>query len=49
MPTRNVNLTADELDRYVATRIESGRVTENASEVMRGSSAHPGARRGAAV
>ena len=33
MPTRNVNLT-DELDRYVATRIESGRY-ENASEVVR--------------
>jgi antitoxin ParD1/3/4 len=33
MPTRNVNLT-EELDRYVATRIESGRY-ENASEVVR--------------
>jgi len=33
MPTRNVNLT-DELDRFVATKIESGRY-ESASEVMR--------------
>ena len=33
MPTRNVNLT-DELDRFVATRIENGRY-ENASEVVR--------------
>jgi len=33
MPTRNVNLT-DELDRFVATRIESGRY-DNASEVVR--------------
>ncbi len=33
MPTRNVNLT-DELDRFVATKIESGRY-ENASEVVR--------------
>jgi antitoxin ParD1/3/4 len=33
MPTRNVNLT-EELDRFVATRIESGRY-ENASEVVR--------------
>ncbi|MGC1417105.1 MAG: type II toxin-antitoxin system ParD family antitoxin [Candidatus Acidiferrum sp.] len=33
MPTRNVNLT-DELDRYVATKIKSGRY-ENASEVVR--------------
>ena len=33
MPTRNVNLT-DELDRFVATRIETGRY-ENASEVVR--------------
>lgn len=33
MPTRNVNLT-DELDRFVATKIESGRY-ENASEVIR--------------
>jgi antitoxin ParD1/3/4 len=33
MPTRNVNLT-DELDRFVATRIQKGRY-ENASEVVR--------------
>lgn len=33
MPTRNVNLT-DELDRFVATSVESGRY-ENASEVVR--------------
>ncbi len=33
MPTRNVNLT-DELDRFVLTKIESGRY-ENASEVVR--------------
>jgi antitoxin ParD1/3/4 len=33
MPTRNVNLTP-ELDRFVLTRIKSGRY-ENASEVMR--------------
>jgi len=33
MPTRNVNLT-EELDRYVASKIESGRY-ESASEVMR--------------
>jgi len=33
MPTRNVNLT-NELDRYVATKIKSGRY-ENASEVVR--------------
>lgn len=33
MPTRNVNLT-NELDRFVATRVESGRY-ENASEVVR--------------
>ena len=33
MPTRNVNLT-DELDRFVADKIESGRY-ENASEVVR--------------
>ena len=33
MPTRNVNLT-DELDRFVATRIKTGRY-ENASEVVR--------------
>ena len=33
MPTRNVNLT-EELDRFVATRIENGRY-ENASEVVR--------------
>jgi antitoxin ParD1/3/4 len=33
MPTRNVNLT-DELDRFVATNVESGRY-ENASEVVR--------------
>ena len=33
MPTRNVNLT-DELDRFVLTRVESGRY-ENASEVVR--------------
>jgi antitoxin ParD1/3/4 len=33
MPTRNVNLT-EELDRFVYSRIESGRY-ESASEVMR--------------
>jgi antitoxin ParD1/3/4 len=33
MPTRNVNLT-DELERFVLTKIESGRY-ENASEVVR--------------
>ena len=33
MPTRNVNLT-DELDRYVLTKVKSGRF-ENASEVVR--------------
>jgi antitoxin ParD1/3/4 len=33
MPTRNVNLT-DELDRFVAAKIKSGRY-ENASEVVR--------------
>jgi len=33
MPTRNVNLT-DELDRFVAGSVESGRY-ENASEVVR--------------
>jgi antitoxin ParD1/3/4 len=33
MPTRNVNLT-DELDRFVAKKIKSGRY-ENASEVVR--------------
>lgn len=33
MPTRNVNLT-EELDRFVASRIESGQYA-NASEVMR--------------
>jgi antitoxin ParD1/3/4 len=33
MPTRNVNLT-DELDRFVLTKVESGRY-ENASEVVR--------------
>jgi len=33
MPTRNVSLT-DELDRFVASRIDSGRY-ENASEVVR--------------
>ncbi|HEY1904219.1 MAG TPA: type II toxin-antitoxin system ParD family antitoxin [Terracidiphilus sp.] len=33
MPTRNVNLT-QELDRFVLTRVESGRF-ENASEVVR--------------
>lgn len=33
MPTRNVNLTP-ELDRFVVTRIKSGRY-ENASEVVR--------------
>jgi antitoxin ParD1/3/4 len=33
MPTRNVNLT-DELDSFVAEKIESGRY-ENASEVVR--------------
>lgn len=33
MPTRNVNLT-DELDRFVLTKVKSGRF-ENASEVVR--------------
>jgi antitoxin ParD1/3/4 len=33
MPTRNVNLT-DELDRFVLSKVESGRY-ENASEVIR--------------
>ena len=33
MPTRNVNLT-HELDRFVATKVKSGRY-ENASEVVR--------------
>lgn len=33
MPTRNINLTT-ELDRFVATKIKSGRY-ENASEVVR--------------
>jgi antitoxin ParD1/3/4 len=33
MPTRNVNLT-EELDRFVAARVESGHY-ENASEVVR--------------
>ena len=33
MPTRNVNLTND-LDRFVATKVKSGRY-ENASEVVR--------------
>jgi antitoxin ParD1/3/4 len=33
MPTRNVNLT-EELDRFVLSKIESGRY-ENASEVVR--------------
>ena len=33
MPTRNVNLT-EELDRFILTKIESGRL-ENASEVVR--------------
>jgi len=33
MPTRNVNLT-DELDRFVLSKVESGRF-ENASEVVR--------------
>jgi antitoxin ParD1/3/4 len=33
MPTRNLNLT-DELDRFVATKVKSGRY-ENASEVVR--------------
>jgi len=33
MPTRNVNLTA-ELDRFIATKVKSGRY-ENASEVVR--------------
>lgn len=33
MPTRNVNLT-DELDRFVLTKVKSGRY-ENASEVVR--------------
>jgi antitoxin ParD1/3/4 len=33
MPTRNVNLT-DELDRFVLTKVKTGRY-ENASEVVR--------------
>jgi antitoxin ParD1/3/4 len=33
MPTRNVNLT-EELDRYVAAKVQSGRY-DNASEVVR--------------
>ncbi len=33
MPTRNVNLT-DKLDRFVATKVKTGRY-ENASEVVR--------------
>ncbi len=33
MPTRNINLT-DELDRFIATKVKSGRY-ENASEVVR--------------
>jgi antitoxin ParD1/3/4 len=33
MPTRNINLT-NELDRFVATKVKSGRY-ENASEVVR--------------
>ncbi len=33
MPTRNVNLT-DELDRFVARKVKTGRY-ENASEVVR--------------
>ena len=33
MPTRNINLTP-EMDRYVASRIESGQYA-NASEVLR--------------
>ena len=33
MPTRNVNLT-DELDQFVASKVQSGRF-ENASEVVR--------------
>ena len=33
MPTRNINLTI-ELDRFVATKVKSGRY-ENASEVVR--------------
>jgi len=33
MPTRNINLTA-ELDRYIDTKVKSGRY-ENASEVVR--------------
>jgi antitoxin ParD1/3/4 len=35
MPTRNVNLT-DELDRFIAAKVSSGRY-ENASEVVRAS------------
>ena len=35
MPTRNVNLT-DELDRFVAAKVASGRY-DNASEVIRAS------------
>ena len=35
MPTRNVNLT-DELDRFVADKVDSGRYS-NASEVVRAS------------
>jgi len=38
MPTRNINLTA-ELDRFVATKIKSGRY-ENASEVVRAGLRH---------
>lgn len=33
MPTRNINLTA-ELDRFIASKVKSGRY-ENASEVVR--------------
>ena len=33
MPTRNINLT-DELNRFIATKVKSGRY-ENASEVVR--------------
>lgn len=33
MPTRNINLT-EELDRFIATKVKSGRY-ENASEVVR--------------
>ena len=38
MPTRNINLTA-ELDRFVATKVKSGRY-ENASEVVRAGLRH---------